>query len=307
MEIMAEKKKLLLLTNLLWLATTALPAISQSSPVSAGDATTGDAHAGESSPTKSMQLTGGVEQKETITIPSAPATADRKALPQLTLEIPKLDIVPAVPKFLQAGTTFDQSMYPKEGNVWYKIPNFLAGHWICSEKTVTSSTNLLTGRENDAAKTEAFVSEVNQGFQTDSTGHIWHFDQAPFLGHARQADGQTHYSFVQEMKPLQCTDDKFVRRVILIKAEVNGSNVVKTSKQFDVIQSFTPFGSDKIREDNISRPIGAAGTGWESTSTVIFSLVRPYAPIKQNKGRDMQEMFREYLESNGLSSLIPKS
>lgn len=277
-----------------------LPVFSQDSEVSINSATTSNTEK------QSMQLTGGVEQKEVITIPGAPASETRKALPTLTLEVPKLDTPPPVPKFLTAGTTFDQTLYPTEGNVWYRIPKFLAGHWQCTEKTIESSINLTTGRENDRPRLEPFSSQINQGFQADATGQIWHFDLAPFLGHSLQADGQTHYSFVQKIEPLQYAEDRFVRRLILIKAEVNGSNVVKTSKQFEVIQALTPFGINQLREDSVSRNIGESAPGWRVTSTVIYSLVRPYVPINENKGRDMREMFREYLENNGLSQLVPK-
>ncbi|MDR3613291.1 MAG: hypothetical protein P4L53_06980 [Candidatus Obscuribacterales bacterium] len=304
------KKQFAVIANVICLMIGTSPALSQGDVATDASVTTGDiTQPGLSASTSShtMQLTGGVEQKEQITIPATPATASRKALPELILEVPKLGIVPPVPKFLQAGTTFDQSLYPKEGNVWYRIPKFLAGHWASTEKTIVSTVNLVTGRVNDTPKVEEFVSEINQGFQQDNSGQIWHFDLAPFLGHSIGADNQTHYSYVQKMEPLSCTDNRFVRRVILIKAEVNGSDVIKTSKQFELIQSLTPFGPDKIREDTISRPILQDAPGWRNTSTVIFSLVKPYVPINQNKGRDMREMFREYLESNGLSNLVPKS
>jgi hypothetical protein len=306
---MAINKRWAVLAQAICLGIYALPALSQGDMPTDASSTAGDTVRKDSATTsssQSMQLNGGVEQKETITIPASAATAERKALPALILEVPKLDAVPPVPKFLQAGTTFDQSLYPKEGNVWYRIPKFLAGHWSSTEKTIVSTVNLATGRENDAPRVEKFISEINQGFQQDNTGQYWHFDLAPFLGHAVGPDGETHYSYVQKMEPLLCTDEKFVRRVILIKAEVNGSDVIKTSKQFELIQSLTPFGPDKIREDTISRPILQNAPGWRNTSTVIFSLVRPYAPINQSKGRDMREMFREYLENNGMSNWIPK-
>jgi hypothetical protein len=302
------KKRPALIANSICLITCALPALSQGNLSTDPAVTTGDTASRETTiPAQTRQLTGGVEQKERITIPASPATSNHKALPELILEVPKLAVVPPVPKFLEAGTTFEQSLYPKEGNVWYRIPKFLAGHWTCSEKTITSTVNLATGKENDTAKIERFISTINQGFQQDSTGQIWHFDLAPFMGHSIGPDNETHYSFVQKIEPLSCTDDKFVRRCILIKAEVNGSDVIKTSKQFELIQALTPFGPDKIREDSISRSIQPDGSGWRTTSTVIFSLVKPYAPINQNKGRDMNEMFREYLQNNGLSNLVPKS
>jgi hypothetical protein len=296
------RKQLAATANSICLIICALPALAQTDlppnlPATAGDTIPPESTA--TSSTRTRQLTGGVEQKEKITIPASPATANRK--------VPRLDVIPPVPKFLEAGATLQQNLYPKEGNVWYRIPKFLAGHWTCSEKTITSTINLITGRENNTPRTEQFISTINQGFQQDNTGQIWHFDMAPFLGHSIQADNQTHYSYVQKIEPISCTDDKFVRRCILIKAEVSGSDVIKTSKQFESIQAITPFGPDKIREDTISRSIQPDGSGWRTTSTVIYNLVKPYAPIPQSKGRDMVEMFREYLESNGLSNLIPKS
>jgi len=258
---------------------------------------------------QSTFLTGGVEQKEVITMPGSAQTLKKMALPKLTLEVPKLAKVPPVPKFLQAGATFNEKedAVPTPDNVWYRIPRFLAGHWQSAEKTLTSSVNLLTGKSNSDVRTEEFIGELHQGAQQDSTGAYWQFENAPFLGHSIGPNGVAHYSFVQLIEPISCSDDRFVRRVILTKAQVNGSQFVQTSQQVELIQSLTPLGPDNVREDTLARTLDSQGRPkWQNTSTVVYSMTRPYSPINRKDGRDMKEMFRQYLESHGMANLVPR-
>jgi hypothetical protein len=241
-------------------------------------------------------------------MPGSAQTLKKMALPKLTLEIPKLDKLPPVPKFLQAGATFNdkEDAVPTPNNVWYRIPSFLAGHWQSTEKTVTSSVNLLTGKSNFNERTEEFIAELHQGFQQDNTGAYWQFQNAPFLGHSIGPNDVVHYSYVQLIQPISCSENRFVRRSILTKAQVNGDQIVRTSQQVELIHSMTPLGSGNVREDTLARTLDSQGRPiWQNTSTVVYSMTRPYSPINRSEGRDMKEMFREYLVSHGMANLVP--
>jgi hypothetical protein len=261
----------------------------------------------EAPPSQSRFINGGVEQNETITMPGSAKTEKKMALPKLTLEIPKLDKLPPVPKFLQAGATFnDKEAALLPDNVWYRIPDFAAGNWECSEKTITSSVNLLTGKGNFDVKTEEFISELHFGFQQDKKGAFWQFQVDPFMGHSIGPNDVVHYSYVQLIEPISCSENRFVRRCVLTKVEVNDSQLVLSSQQSELIQSLTPLGQDKIREDTLARTFDAMGRPkWQSTSTVVYSMTRPYTAINRKDGKDMREMFRQYLESHNSTNLVP--
>ncbi|HEY9755334.1 MAG TPA: hypothetical protein V6C97_09240 [Oculatellaceae cyanobacterium] len=254
-------------------------------------------------------VTGGVEQKEVVTMPGLPQSGSKPALPKFTIEIPQLDKVPPVPKFLQAGATFSEKADAVSApeNVWYRIPNFLAAHWQSTEKTVTSSLNLLTGKGDSNARTEKFISEMHQGSQQDNTGAYWQFANAPFLGHSIGPHDVVHYSFVQLIEPVSCSDQRFVRRSILTKAQVNGAQVVQTSQQVELIQSLTPLAPGLIREDTFGRTFDSQGRAiGQTTSTVVFSMTRPYSPVNRKDGKDMKEMFRQFLENHDMANLVAR-
>jgi hypothetical protein len=253
-------------------------------------------------------LTGGVDQKELITMPGIAQTAKNMALPKFQLMVPKLDTMPTVPKFLQAGATFNEKdAVVSTNNVWYRIPNFLAGGWQCSEKTVTSSVNLSTGKSNYEPRTEEFISQLHLGFQQDNTGAYWQFENAPFLGHSIGPNDVVHYSYVQLLQPISCSEKKLVRRSVLTKAQVNGDQVVQTSQQSELIQSITPIEPGTVRQDTFARMLNSQGRAvWQNTSTVVFSRTKPYKPIDFSQGRNMKEMFRQYLESHGMANLVPR-
>jgi hypothetical protein len=260
----------------------------------------------------SIRLTGGVDQKETITMPGSVQASNKEALPKFTLMVPVLDTTPSVPKSLQAGATFNKEaesdINKTDENVWYKIPNFMAGTWQCSEKTITSSTNLETGNTNHLQRTEEFISGLHQGFQQDSQGTIWQYQNAPFLGHSIGPNDVVHYSYVQLIQPLSCSNDRFVRRTVLTLAQVNGNQIVESSKQAVQIQAYTPLGPDQLREDTLSRQLDANGKAVrENTVTVIFSRTKPFRPVDRNpKGYDMKALFCKYLVSQGMDALVPK-
>lgn len=261
----------------------------------------------DSQPSQSKFINGGIEQNETITMPGSVQTPKKMALPKLTLEIPKLDKLPPVPKFLQAGAIFNEKeAAPIPDNVWYRIPDFAAGHWQCSEKTITSSVNLLTGKGNFDVRTEEFISELHFGFQRDNKGAFWQFQGDPFMGHSIGPNDVVHYSYVQLIEPISCSENRFVRRCILTKVEVNDSQLVLTSQQSELIQSLTPLGQGKLREDTLARSFDATGLPkWQNTSTVVYSMTRPYKEINRKDGKDMKEMFRQYLISHNMANLLP--
>lgn len=238
---------------------------------------------------------------------------------KLMPEIPKLDqelnsrhsqSLPAVTK-LRAGVTFtnaEMELLEKKNptaNLWFRIPNSLAGRWSYYQGETTSFFDLKSGSRQFRQGIVPSNVILDWGYQRDERGDIWQFDDSPNTVSTRNGENVTVYTR-QSLEPLEQTEDRLICRSHFVYSTValSDSKILKTFQSENIV-SYECKGGDLVRTTS-SKIFDEDGCA--IAVTTAYSRARkiyPFVPVNKKGELNLRRQFRQFLIDNGLQELLP--
>lgn len=221
----------------------------------------------------------------------------------LKAEINHSDIADPIEAKLSPGQTFDVANLPPgstgETNNWYKIPKWLAGTWHKDSQTNSYQYNYLTHKEDATPKTIMAKGNGIWGTQTDIQGEIWEFNPAPYVD---TVDGgaDTIVQLIRSSEPVEVTSDRFVKNTLDTQLRVDKeTRLIKSVQTAEQISTYTIDSPGVLKRETSSKVFGHDGKPIMLARSVAYETkVAEYAPRDEINGKNLKNMFQDYLEQN---------
>ncbi len=217
--------------------------------------------------------------------------------------------LPPVPDYLKAGVKYDESILKskKLTRLWYRIPDWLAGTWLSKSQRIINSSYPFLNNSQGIAEQEGCY-----GYEVDKLSHIWSFMMLPaYLDiNANNNEPVVVHSIIFYFKPLKLESRKFVTMIKVYQVYVRKSdNIIEQTVQHESINT------DKYINENTYQVISSNkwfdGQGKPTSVDTRESYSYRQKPFKEITemplAKELREDFINYLNSHGLSNLVPKS
>jgi hypothetical protein len=241
-----------------------------------------------------------------------PAPAQDSSMPGRAVlrgSVSHSDTLAPVDPYLREGAVFDAGRLPKleAGNVWYRIPEWWAGHWRTESSTCYYARDLRTGFGHRQATEMVARAEEDTGFQSDRMGDIWEYQHGPYVQHVDAGDHLV-VQIVHLQEPVSVSDDRVVLRFQSINVSVDTlTRRIKATDQIESIQTYTPHGANTVRCVSSIKAFDSGGKAyWLQRNVSYKKRTAPYKPWNLYRGRDLRKLFRDYLIAQGREHLVPE-
>ncbi len=208
----------------------------------------------------------------------------------------------------KAGSIFSRVLLPlpRKGNLWVKIPSWIAGTWVQRESTSLFRRDERTGQEETTPCTRKAVSSMRWGWQKDAKGDIWHYLSTRGINRT-QGQAATIYGIRRDGKPELLSDGQVLNRVYLVTVYVDPlNNRILKSMQQEQLESIKPTGEDAADYSSSVRAYDAEGNPYRTWYTVSkIKRADGFHPLSYYRGVDTKELLVRYLKDNNLPDLIP--
>ncbi|MBX9689379.1 MAG: hypothetical protein K2X27_21900 [Candidatus Obscuribacterales bacterium] len=239
-----------------------------------------DEAANDSSAAKPYTLQGGIEHSEKL----APVEREfRRGA--------KVDVSKAV------------NLNPE--NHWYQLPDWAVGNWTSIQATRTYAKDLRSSREQLTPETRSTKMEFSWGFQKDKTGQVWEFAKEPYTLKLDNSENMVLKRVIHRQF-LQADNSKVTLKLLTENVVVNKSNnqVVRTL-QVENIQTCVPSPNDCMTCNASYKIFDEQGKAIElGKETNTARRISTFKPIDEYEGKNMPQLFKEFLSAQGRSDLI---
>jgi hypothetical protein len=181
---------------------------------------------------------------------------------------------------------------------WYRIPHWRAGKYHREKQTDHSITGDVT-----------IVSRVDHvyGMQQDKNGDIWHHTSWPHITKVDLAD-YTEYKIIERYEPFEGAPNEFAVKVSTTDIDVDKkTNRIKRVTKQEEVDRYSP--GDNSTATGECEWQGYTADGNPNTqvehSTVEEVQTEPFRVVDRWRDKDLRASFRTYLESHGMSDLVP--
>lgn len=238
-------------------------------------------------------------------------------------EEPKLDT--PTPYVLQGGVQHSEKLSPVEKeyrrgakidlsatkqpaivNHWYPLPNWAVGKWTSIKATRTYARDLKTNREQTTPESRSSKMDFNWGFQKDKTGQVWEFAKEPYILTVEHSDNVI-LKKVKKREFLEADDTKVTLKLLTENVVVSKfTNSVIRTMQSENIQTCVPAPNDCMTCKASYKIFDEKGSPVElGEETNMARRVAPFKNIDEYEHKNMAELFKEFLQSEGKPDLIP--
>ncbi len=263
----------------------------------------------------SVQAASASEWQEDSGQPqSGQAEADSQATAQkssgLTLkgQVQHTDKLEPTNEELRPGLDFRPASLPslRETSEWYRVPKWFAGTFKVDESVVVKSYEYLTGKTTFLNQKLSPSGQETRGYQVDAHFDIWHLSTTS--GTSRSEDAlRVMYNIVHWYGPEEIGEGRVVMR-ILATTIVVGKKTGKIEGVFrrEDIKTYVPLKPGVVSVSYTSKSFNTKGIPLDlQTGFSVHKQIAKFQPVKQLGETDLCELFRQFLESNGLSQLVP--
>lgn len=217
------------------------------------------------------------------------------------------DLPPLEPS-LRAGSRFDTTKLKAltPNNLWYQIPNWMAGTWKTATNTDYYRYSYKTGSKNFTVDTFNCRSAESWGWQEDRHGQIWEYAHGSYVASV-ELDDHFGVDFIKhwDIVDLQPTSITMYARGIRIRI-LKQTNLIVDSEQAEFIQTYIPFGKNLRKVDCSLKVFDENGRPERLVKVLaIEQKIKPFEQHDLYKGQNMRALFREYLITHNLAHLLP--
>jgi hypothetical protein len=217
-------------------------------------------------------------------------------------QIEHSDKLEPVNQALAPGAVFDEKNLgplpdPTEANRWYKVPGWLAGSWHKDSQTDYYRYDFVNKSTDIATHVTEARSDGRWGTQQDPQGQVWQFDPAPFVTRVDAGDEMV-VQLVSHSDPIDSSDQQFIRRSIDTQVRVDKqTNVIRTVECGEQITSYLPEIEGLVKRESSSKVFDRFGQPMILGKSFSYEkLIAPFAPQDEYKGKDLRELFKQFLD-----------
>lgn len=215
--------------------------------------------------------------------------------------------LPAVSKMLKPGIHYDDTAEKPMSNAWVRIPSWLAGVWATKEETTVFQEDLKNGHQINEHHSFSAKSKFGYGKQTDKTGQIWHYVGVPYTSDTVMSGMIEYHQVLEKDVSIRSANKVAVRTKVVVIKVGKPSGDIKDTYQQESINTYTYNpAEDWIDMESSTKAFTADGTPLSLTrNSARIRRQTKYAVVNEEYGRDLKSLFRQYLVSQGFSSLVP--
>ncbi|CAN5384750.1 hypothetical protein BH11CYA1_BH11CYA1_32490 [soil metagenome] len=216
------------------------------------------------------------------------------------------EALPSVDSSIRKGARFSAGAEAEANNNWVKVPPWLAGTWTVREETAVLRHDFKTGRIDRNPSIFMAKQEFTYGSQKDRQGGIWHYIGAPYTSKTKLTAYQELHQ-VKEKQFLVANDAQVQFRTLMTVVRVsNMSGRVADSFQQESITSYRPVEDGIISLAASNKTFDANGRAlFQQDNEARIRRYKHFYETDKKDGKNLRELFLQYLEANGLSNLIP--
>jgi hypothetical protein len=218
------------------------------------------------------------------------------------------ETLPPVPPQFQVGTQISNAQLAPQtpDNMWFPIPNWLAGKWHSETKLIDYIQDCKSGASQSPHAVVKEVDSATHGHQRDRTGRIWEFIQVPQMRKIGLAHGNAYVRAVR--KDVIVSDPAEVTLKILSnQITVNDTDQqIVASNQVQQIGTYTPLEDGLVNLSASLRNFDNDGAPIQmQKQSLTMKRIAPYEDVDTLDGLNLKELFAEYLTKTGHPELVP--
>jgi len=217
------------------------------------------------------------------------------------------EALPQVESAVRKGAKYRSALSDfQANNNWVQLPAWIAGTWIVREETAVLRQDFKNGQIDRHPTRFATSQEFSYGCQRDRQGGIWHYIGVPYTSKTRMADYEEIHE-VKEKKFLVATADLVqFRSVVTVVRVGNDSGRVADSFQQESITTYKPYEDGLIELSASTKTFDAGGRAvFQQDNQAKIRRARRFSPQDHKEGKDLKELFIQYLTAQGLTNLLP--
>ncbi len=226
-------------------------------------------------------------------------------------KIEHVQVMPSLSEDLQPGRRFSLSLFEGESpsNEWVQLPDWMAGKWSLKNETAVLRIDFRAGTTNTTPYNFRADSTFEYGMQKDRLGHVWHYIGTPY--HSKTGLMMFDEYHLVTGKHFNRSDEEevaFTSVVTVARVRPIDRHITEVFQQ-ESITSYRPIpseGGTLIKLSASTKSFDKDGQPLVQTDNVArVKKIRPFTPINQYQGKNMKELFREFLIAKGLTNLLP--
>lgn len=214
---------------------------------------------------------------------------------------------------LQPGAALKLDNLPKlePANHWVKIPDWFAGTWVSTGVTQNSLHKYGQGIPETYDRTTHFYPSMSiriRGYQRDRSGQIWYFCGTPstLVDYNLSTIQNIHSALSLDL--VEGSKEKVIFKNLDQSTYVDLKRFTVTfSEQRETIETFTPAGDGVVHASSSSRSFNSQGVPYKDAQLESsWRRIKPFENVNTKDGRDLKQLFRNFLKDNGREDLIPQ-
>ncbi|HEY9677580.1 MAG TPA: hypothetical protein V6C76_06200 [Drouetiella sp.] len=218
------------------------------------------------------------------------------------------ETLPALPDQYQIGSSLDDvQLQPMVAdNVWFPIPDWMAGSWHTENKTVDFVQDFTTGV---TASPHVVVKESQDsihGHQRDKSGRIWEYVEIPRVRKIGLANGSAYLRALRE-DVIVSDPNEVMLKFLTNQVTVGGKKQsILDSKQIQQFITYMPLEDGVIKINASLKNFDESGAPQQlQKSEALMNRTKPYENMDTLNGHDLKKLFADYLQKTGHADLIP--
>lgn len=220
------------------------------------------------------------------------------------------DTLPPVPQEFQIGSQIGDAQLRSQtpDNMWFPIPNWLAGKWHSETKLIDYVQDCKTGASQSPHLVVKEVDSALHGHQRDKTGRIWEFIQIPQMRKLGLAHGSAYVRAVRK-DIIESDPQEVIIKVLSNQITVNDKDQqIVSSNQVQQIGTYTQLDDGLVQLNASLRNFDHDGTPIQmQKQSLTMRRTAPYQDIDTLDGLDLKRLLADYLTKIGHPELIPAS
>lgn len=211
---------------------------------------------------------------------------------------------------LRPGSDFRPASLPsiRETSEWYRVPKWFAGTFKIDESVVVKSYEYISGKTTFLNQKLNPSGQETRGYQRDARSDIWHLSTTS--GTSRSEDAaHILYNIVHWYGPEEIGEERVVMRILATTVVVGRkSGKIEGLFRREDIKTYVPLKPGVVSVSYTSKSFNPEGIPLDlQTGFSVHKQIAEFQPVKQLGETDVSELFRQFLEANGLSQLVPAS
>ncbi len=211
---------------------------------------------------------------------------------------------------LRPGLDFRPSSLPsiRETSEWYRVPNWFAGTFKIEESVVVKSYEYISGKTTFLNQKLNPSGQEARGYQRDARSDIWHLSTTS--GTSRSEDAAHYlYNIVHWYGPEEIGEERVVMRILATTVVVGRkSGKIEGLFRREDIKTYVPLKPGIVSVSYTSKSFNPEGIPLDlQTGFSVHKRIAEFQPVNQLGETDVAELFRQFLETNGLLQLVPAS